>query len=87
MAPRGSAGECVDLLDTLAWLVEAGRARYVVTDAETDGLLSGPNLGLLRAVWVAAVRPVVASGGVATQVGTAYGADSPSPRRFDAPGR
>jgi phosphoribosylformimino-5-aminoimidazole carboxamide ribonucleotide (ProFAR) isomerase len=42
-----------------------GCARYVVTDVTRDGMLSGPNLKLLRSVCERTDRPVIASGGVA----------------------
>jgi phosphoribosylformimino-5-aminoimidazole carboxamide ribonucleotide (ProFAR) isomerase len=43
-----------------------GCARYVVTDVDRDGTLTGPNLGLLRDVCAATDRRVVASGGVSS---------------------
>ena len=47
-------------------LEAAGCCRYVVTDVTKDGTLNGPNLELLRRVMDRTVRPVIASGGVAT---------------------
>ena len=45
-------------------LAEAGAARFIVTDVARDGMLNGPNLGLLTQVADSIDRPVVASGGV-----------------------
>jgi phosphoribosylanthranilate isomerase len=38
----------------------------VVTDVHKDGMMQGPNLGLLRQVCERTDRPVIASGGVST---------------------
>lgn len=65
LAARGWTRDGGDLYDVLARLDADGCARYVVTDVRRDGTLTGPNLGLLRAVTAATDRPVVASGGVA----------------------
>lgn len=46
--------------------IEAGASRLIFTDIATDGMLSGPNLGGLRALIAAVQVPVIASGGVAT---------------------
>jgi phosphoribosylformimino-5-aminoimidazole carboxamide ribotide isomerase len=46
-------------------LVEEGAARLVVTDAERDGTLTGPNVALLARIRVAVPSvPLVAAGGV-----------------------
>ena len=37
-----------------------------MTDVHKDGMLQGPNLGLLSAVCARTDRPVIASGGVST---------------------
>jgi 1-(5-phosphoribosyl)-5-[(5-phosphoribosylamino)methylideneamino] imidazole-4-carboxamide isomerase/N-(5'phosphoribosyl)anthranilate isomerase len=66
VSARGWTTDGGDLFDTLARLEAHGCARYVVTDVHRDGTLTGPNLGLLRAVCAATDRPVVASGGVAS---------------------
>ena len=50
----------------LARLDADGCARYVVTDVNKDGTLTGPNLQLLRDVCAATDKPVVASGGVSS---------------------
>lgn len=65
LAARGWTQPGGDLFATLARLDAQGCARYVVTDVERDGTLTGPNLRLLREVCAATDRPVVASGGVA----------------------
>lgn len=66
LAARGWTQEGGELLDTLARMDEAGCSRYVVTDVASDGMLSGPNLELLRRVCAATDAPVVASGGVSS---------------------
>ncbi|MCC9308957.1 bifunctional 1-(5-phosphoribosyl)-5-((5-phosphoribosylamino)methylideneamino)imidazole-4-carboxamide isomerase/phosphoribosylanthranilate isomerase PriA [Kitasatospora sp. RB6PN24] len=63
---RGWTTEGPDLFEVLARLDSEGCARYVVTDVNRDGTLSGPNLELLRRVCAATDRPVVASGGVSS---------------------
>ena len=47
-------------------LDQAGCARFVVTDVNSDGMLTGPNLDLLRRVCEETDKPVVASGGIST---------------------
>ncbi|HYP44549.1 MAG TPA: bifunctional 1-(5-phosphoribosyl)-5-((5-phosphoribosylamino)methylideneamino)imidazole-4-carboxamide isomerase/phosphoribosylanthranilate isomerase PriA [Propionibacteriaceae bacterium] len=66
LAARGWTREGGDLDETLRRLDEAGCARFVVTDVASDGMLSGPNLDLLRRVCAATDKPVVASGGIST---------------------
>lgn len=66
LAARGWTTEGGRLDETLARLEVAGCQRYVVTDVDSDGMLSGPNLDLLRRVCEAADAAVVASGGVST---------------------
>jgi phosphoribosyl isomerase A len=66
LAARGWTREGGDLYDVLARLDAEGCARYVVTDVASDGMLQGPNVGLLRDVCARTDRPVVASGGIAT---------------------
>jgi phosphoribosylanthranilate isomerase len=63
---RGWTSEGGDLYEVLARLDSEGCARYVVTDVNRDGTLTGPNLELLRTVCAATDRPVVASGGVSS---------------------
>jgi phosphoribosyl isomerase A len=66
LAARGWTQEGGDLYEALERLDAAGCPRYVVTDVAKDGMLSGPNLSLLRDVCSRTDRPVVASGGVTT---------------------
>ncbi len=66
LAARGWTREGGDLYDVLARLDAEGCARYVVTDVASDGMLQGPNVGLLRDVCARTDRPVVASGGIST---------------------
>lgn len=66
LAARGWTREGGELFETLERLDAAGCARYVVTDVASDGMLSGPNLDLLREVCARTDAPVVASGGIST---------------------
>jgi 1-(5-phosphoribosyl)-5-[(5-phosphoribosylamino)methylideneamino] imidazole-4-carboxamide isomerase/N-(5'phosphoribosyl)anthranilate isomerase len=66
LSARGWTKDGGELFDVLARLDAEGCARYVVTDVHKDGMLSGPNLNLLRDVCAATDRPVVASGGVSS---------------------
>jgi phosphoribosyl isomerase A len=66
LAARGWTKEGGDLFTVMDRLESAGCCRYVVTDVTKDGTLKGPNLELLRRVMDRTVRPVIASGGVAT---------------------
>jgi 1-(5-phosphoribosyl)-5-[(5-phosphoribosylamino)methylideneamino] imidazole-4-carboxamide isomerase/N-(5'phosphoribosyl)anthranilate isomerase len=66
LAARGWTHEGGELFEVLARLDREGCARYVVTDVHRDGMLSGPNLDLLRSVCAATPAPVVASGGVSS---------------------
>jgi 1-(5-phosphoribosyl)-5-[(5-phosphoribosylamino)methylideneamino] imidazole-4-carboxamide isomerase/N-(5'phosphoribosyl)anthranilate isomerase len=66
LSARGWTQDGGELYEVLARLDSEGCARYVVTDVNRDGTLTGPNLDLLRDVCAATDRPVVASGGVAT---------------------
>ncbi|MFE0460385.1 bifunctional 1-(5-phosphoribosyl)-5-((5-phosphoribosylamino)methylideneamino)imidazole-4-carboxamide isomerase/phosphoribosylanthranilate isomerase PriA [Kitasatospora sp. NPDC058965] len=63
---RGWTSDGGDLYEVLARLDSEGCARYVVTDVNRDGTLTGPNLELLRNVCAATDKPVVASGGVSS---------------------
>ena len=64
LAARGWTRDGGELYETLDRLEAAGCARYVVTDVASDGMLSGPNLDLLRKVCERTDAPVVASGGI-----------------------
>jgi len=66
LAARGWTTLGGELTDVLARLEAGGCRRYVVTDVARDGMLCGPNLGLLRQVCGLTGSPVIASGGVAT---------------------
>jgi 1-(5-phosphoribosyl)-5-[(5-phosphoribosylamino)methylideneamino] imidazole-4-carboxamide isomerase/N-(5'phosphoribosyl)anthranilate isomerase len=66
LAARGWTTEGGDLYATLDRLNRAGCRRYVVTDVTVDGMLSGPNLDLLRRVCERTDAPVIASGGISS---------------------
>lgn len=66
LAPRGSTDVGSDLFDALHLIDAAGCSRYIVTDVDTDGAMSGPNIELLSDVARRTNAPVVASGGIAT---------------------
>jgi phosphoribosylformimino-5-aminoimidazole carboxamide ribotide isomerase/phosphoribosylanthranilate isomerase len=66
LSARGWTKDGGELYDVLARLDADGCARYVVTDVNKDGTLTGPNLQLLRDVCAATDQPVVASGGVSS---------------------
>ena len=66
LAARGWTKEGGDLYEAVARLDRDGCARYVVTDVERDGTLTGPNLELLKSVCAATDRPVIASGGISS---------------------
>jgi phosphoribosyl isomerase A len=66
LAARGWTADGGELDDTLGRLEADGCERYVVTDITRDGMLSGPNLDLLRRVCARTERPVIASGGVSS---------------------
>lgn len=63
---RGWTEDAGDLFEVLARLDDLGVARFVYTDIETDGMLSGPNLTMLNRVAEATSAAVTASGGVAS---------------------
>jgi 1-(5-phosphoribosyl)-5-[(5-phosphoribosylamino)methylideneamino] imidazole-4-carboxamide isomerase/N-(5'phosphoribosyl)anthranilate isomerase len=66
LAARGWTREGGQLDEALDRLDADGCARYVVTDINKDGMLSGPNLDLLRHVCARTAQPVIASGGVSS---------------------
>ena len=66
LTARGGSGTLGELFDVLPALEEAGAARYIVTDVDTDGMMTGPNMKLLRDVCERTNAPVIASGGIAT---------------------
>lgn len=63
---RGWTEDAGDLFEVLARLDALGVARFIFTDIETDGMLSGPNLTMLTRVADATSAAVTASGGVAS---------------------
>lgn len=65
LAARGWTREGGDLFETMKMLDDAGCSRYVVTDVAKDGMMSGPNLVLLREVAERTDAKVTASGGIA----------------------
>ena len=66
LAARGWTTEGGPWAETLDRLVAAGCERFVVTDVNADGMLTGPNVDLLQAVAARSGRKVIASGGIAT---------------------
>jgi len=66
LSARGWTREGGNLWEVLRRLDAQGCARYVVTDVNRDGTLTGPNVELLGKVCAATDRPVIASGGVST---------------------
>lgn len=64
LAARGWTREGGDLFETMAMLDEAGCTRYAVTDVARDGMMSGPNLTLLKEVAERTNAKVTASGGI-----------------------
>ncbi len=66
LAARGWTREGGDVFETVRRMNAAGCQRYVVTDVNSDGMLSGPNYQLLSEICASTDAKVVASGGVAT---------------------
>lgn len=66
LAARGWTKDGGDLFEAITRLDRDGCARYVVTDVERDGTLTGPNLELLKSVCAVTSKPVVASGGISS---------------------
>jgi 1-(5-phosphoribosyl)-5-[(5-phosphoribosylamino)methylideneamino] imidazole-4-carboxamide isomerase/N-(5'phosphoribosyl)anthranilate isomerase len=65
LAARGTTDVGADVFETLEHMEAAGCSRYIVTDVDTDGAMSGPNLQLLSDVARRSQAPVIASGGIA----------------------
>lgn len=63
---RGWTEDAGDLFEVLRRLDALGVARFIYTDIETDGMLSGPNLAMLTRVADATRAAVTASGGVSS---------------------
>ena len=66
LAARGWVKEGGDLFEAMTMLDAAGCVRYVVTDVTRDGMMSGPNLALLREVGERTQAKVSASGGISS---------------------
>jgi phosphoribosylanthranilate isomerase len=66
LAARGWTREGGDVYETLARLSDAGCERFVVTDVASDGMLTGPNTELLKAICASTTAKVVASGGISS---------------------
>jgi phosphoribosylformimino-5-aminoimidazole carboxamide ribotide isomerase len=63
---RGTGQAAGDLIEMIDRLDQMGCTRFVITDIDTDGALTGPNFELLSKVISVAKAKVVASGGVAS---------------------
>ncbi|TDT33515.1 bifunctional 1-(5-phosphoribosyl)-5-((5-phosphoribosylamino)methylideneamino)imidazole-4-carboxamide isomerase/phosphoribosylanthranilate isomerase PriA [Naumannella halotolerans] len=66
LAARGWTRDGGDVYETLARMTDAGCERFVVTDVNSDGMLSGPNYELLGNICARTDAAVVASGGIST---------------------
>jgi phosphoribosylformimino-5-aminoimidazole carboxamide ribotide isomerase/phosphoribosylanthranilate isomerase len=66
LSPRGGSKSGGDLFQMITRLDKVGCARYVLTDVNRDGTLTGPNLELLKEVASFTKTPIVASGGVSS---------------------
>ncbi len=56
----------IDAVEMAVRVRDMGARRIVLTDIARDGMLTGPNLDLLREVHVACGLPIVQSGGIAS---------------------
>ncbi len=65
LAARGWVREGGDWAEAVDRLSAAGCRTFVVTDVKSDGMLTGPNLELLRQVAARTDAEVIASGGIA----------------------
>jgi len=66
LATRGWTAQGDEAIAAVERFVTWGARRFVVTDVGSDGMLGGPNLGLLAQVCAHTSVPVVASGGITT---------------------
>lgn len=66
LAARGWTKTGGDLFEVMEDLDRRGCSRYVVTDVERDGMMTGPNLNLLRQVSQRTSARVTASGGISS---------------------
>lgn len=64
LAARGWVREGGDWAEAVKRLSDAGCQTFVVTDVKSDGMLTGPNLALLRQVCALTDAQVIASGGI-----------------------
>jgi phosphoribosylformimino-5-aminoimidazole carboxamide ribotide isomerase/phosphoribosylanthranilate isomerase len=64
LVARGTKEDVGELAEAMAQLEQFGCARYVVTDINKDGSLTGPNIELLESVLEMTNKPVIASGGI-----------------------
>ena len=65
-AGNGWVSDGGDLWEVLERLDAAGCQRFVVTDVSKDGMLTGPNIELLREVAMATEAKITASGGISS---------------------
>ena len=65
LAARGWVREGGDWAEAIDRLSATGCRTFVVTDVKSDGMLTGPNLDLLRQVAARTDAEVIASGGIA----------------------
>ena len=65
LAARGWVREGGDWAEAVDRLSAAGCRTFVVTDVKSDGMLTGPNIELLRQVAARTDAEVIASGGIA----------------------
>jgi len=65
LAARGWVREGGDWAEAVERLSEAGCRTFVVTDVKSDGMLTGPNVELLKQVCALTDAEVIASGGIA----------------------
>ena len=63
---RGSGDDLGDLFEMISKLDSIGYRRYVLTDIEKDGALSGPNFDLIQQVSEVTKSSIISSGGVST---------------------
>lgn len=66
LSARGWTRDGGDLFETMKVLDDAGCSRYVVTDVTRDGMMTGPNVELLREVASHTSACVTASGGISS---------------------
>ena len=66
LAARGWTTEGGPWVETLERLAAAGCPRFVVTDVNSDGMLTGPNLDLLADMCGRTDAAMIASGGIST---------------------